>query len=132
MLLCLQKAYCMKSFNTLVSVLAGLDTPWVKKALRQTSAKPGIWESRMLRDLQQWATNEDDFKHIRQAIETLAEAKPVPTSTSTAQGDAGAGDDKTASSSRSRAPSELKPPQPPACVPFFGAFYLRILCEVLC
>ena len=102
-----------------MAILAGLDDDWTKKALRQANVKPGMWENRMLQDLQDWSTNEGDFIYIRQTVEALSETKPV-----VAQSTDGsvAGDPQSANASRSRAASELKPPPPPACVPFFGAF----------
>ncbi|KAJ3527983.1 hypothetical protein NM688_g8053 [Phlebia brevispora] len=118
------KSYSSKSFNALVAILAGLDNHWVKRALHQAGAKLGIWETRMLRDLQQWCTSDDDFRHIRQTVEALSEAKSVVAAsqdTSTPNGDP-----QTTSSSRSRAASELKPPQPPACVPFFGIYLSQL------
>lgn len=111
------KAYSLKNFNSLVAILAGLDSQWVKKALRQSNAKPGIWENRMLRDLQQWATSEGDFKHIRTTIDNLAEAKPK-----TSMAGDPAHPPETQSAARSRAASEGKPPPPPACIPFFGVY----------
>lgn len=107
----------MKSFNTLVAILAGLDSPWVKQALRQSNAKLGIWENRMLRDLQQWATSEDDFKHIRSTIEALIEAKSGTAVSTDAYNHS---TESNSSTSRSRATSELKAPAPPSCIPFFG------------
>ena len=119
-----QKAYCSKNFNTLVAILAGLDSHCVKRALQQAGVKPGIWESRMLRDLQQWSTSDDDFRHIRQTVEALSEAKSVVAASQ--ESSASGGDPQANNSARSRAASELRPPQPPpACVPFFGAFYVR-------
>lgn len=112
----------MRSFHTLVAVLAGLDSPWVKRALRQSHAKIGIWENRMLRDLQQWSSSEDDFKHIRHTVEALAEAKSTTVRTSDASN---LSTDGQSSNSRSRATSELKPPPPAGCIPFFGTYKRR-------
>lgn len=76
-----------------------------------------MWENRMLRDLQQWTTNEGDFKHIRQTIEALAESKP----TNAASPDGSTiGNEGQPSTTRSRATSEGKPPAPSGCIPFFG------------
>lgn len=108
----------LKNYHLLVAVLGGLDSTWVQKALKQTqSKKPGIWESRMLRDLRQWSTSQDDFKHIRQTVDALAEAK---TRTAGSPDPSTSGIDGQVTTSRSRAASEGKPPSPPACVPFFG------------
>ncbi|EKM52709.1 uncharacterized protein PHACADRAFT_261303 [Phanerochaete carnosa HHB-10118-sp] len=109
------KAYSLRNFNALVAILAGLDSHWVKRALRQSNDKPGIWESRMLRDLQQWTTSDGDFKHIRTTIDSLAEAKPGSPDSATPNAE-------TQSATRSRAASEGNPPTPPACIPFFGVY----------
>lgn len=114
----MQKAYNLRNFNTLVAILAGLDSHWVKDALRQSNAKLGMWENRMLRDLQQWTTSEGNFKHIRQTIEALAESK----STNVASPDGSTmGTEGLPSTSRSRATSEGKLPALRGCIPFFGA-----------
>ncbi|GJE92944.1 ras GEF domain-containing protein [Phanerochaete sordida] len=110
------KAYSLKNFSTLVAILSGLDSQWVKKALRQSNAKPGIWESRMLRDLLQWTTSDGDFKHIRSTIDNLSQAKPRSST------DATNTSAEAQSTARSRAASEGKPPAPPACIPFFGVY----------
>ena len=103
-----------------MAILSGLGSDWVKKALRQSNVKPGIWESRMLRDLQQWTTSEGDFKHIRSTVDALAEAKPARTTMSPEATNLST--DGLATTSRSRAASEGKPPPPPSCIPFFGEF----------
>ena len=112
----------MRNFHTLVAVLAGLDSQWVKRALRQSHAKIGIWENRMLRDLQQWASSEDDFKYIRHTVQALAEAKSTTAGTSEASN---LSTDGQSSNPRSRAASELKPPPPAGCIPFFGTHEVR-------
>ncbi|KAI9060140.1 ras GEF [Trametes sanguinea] len=72
------KAYCIKNFNALVAIIAGLRSEWVDKAKRQAFNKVGAWENRMLRDLTAWTSPAGDFKLIRQTVDALAEAKSMP------------------------------------------------------
>ncbi|KAI0339067.1 ras GEF [Trametopsis cervina] len=118
------KAYTLKNYHLLIAVLAGLDSVWVQKALKQTQAKkPGIWESRMLRDLHEWSTNQEDFKHIRNTVDALAEAKTrIVGSPESSQ----AGAASQSSTSRGRAASEGKAPATPSCVPFFGVYLSQL------
>lgn len=113
------KAYIYKNFNTLVAILAAVDSQWIQKAIRQSGTKLGIWENRMLRDLQHWSTSDGDFKYIRQAIAAAAEAK----ANNAASPDGSTlGVEGQGPTSRSRATSEGKPPPPVGCVPFFGVY----------
>lgn len=113
----MQKAYCLKNFNALVAIIAGLRSEWVAKAKQQAFNKVGAWESRMLRDLTEWTSAAGDFKHIRQTVDSLAEAKTMPVGPSDSTTKNGDGQTPTG---RSRAASDSKPPTPPACIPFFG------------
>lgn len=78
----------------------------------------------MHHDLRQWCTSQDDFKHIRAAVEALVEAKsravgsPEPSQQDTSE--------PQSATSRARAASEGKPPTPPSCVPFFGTCLLSL------
>ncbi|KAI0651209.1 hypothetical protein C8Q79DRAFT_19739 [Trametes meyenii] len=117
------KAYCLKNFNALVAIIAGLRSEWVAKAKQQAFNKVGAWESRMLRDLNEWTSAAGDFKHIRQTVDSLAEAKSMP---SGSQDTGGKGSDGQAAGGRSRAASDSKPPIPPACIPFFGVYLAQL------
>ena len=118
-----QKAYLLKNFNALVAIIAGLKSDWVAKA-KQQAFKIGTWEARMLRDLSDWTSSVGDFKHIRQTVDSLVEAK------SSAQEGPVKSADGQAQTTRSRAASDSKPPQDPACIPFFGSCRFRG-CSVL-
>nr|VWO96952.1 Guanyl nucleotide exchange factor Sql2 [Ganoderma boninense] len=80
------KAYLLRNFNALVAIITGLKSGWVAKAKQQAFTKIGTWEARMLRDLTAWTSSVGDFKHIRQTVDSLVEAKssaqegPVKTS----------------------------------------------------
>ena len=115
-----QKAYVMKNFTALVAIIAGLRSEWVAKAKQQAFSKIGTWEARMLRDLTDWTASAGDFKHIRQTVDALVEARG-----SGAQDGAGkVSADGQAATTRSRAASDSKPPTDPVCIPFFGAWAL--------
>ena len=104
----------MKNFNALVAIITGLKSEWVTKARRQAFTKIGTWEARVLRDLTDWTSSAGDFKHIRQTVDSLVEAK------SSAQEGPVKSTDSQTQTTRSRAASDTRPPQDPACIPFFG------------
>lgn len=117
----LQKAYLQDSFATLVAVISGLTSDWVKKAMRRSWSRVGIWEMRVLEDLKAFTTSDDDFRYIRRAITAIADAKPL---------NAGAHDDSTTSTgptdgissgSKSKTNPDGKPAVPTSCIPFLGA-----------
>ncbi|KAI8990426.1 hypothetical protein BD414DRAFT_437955 [Trametes punicea] len=117
------KAYCLKNFNALVAVIAGLRSEWVAKAKQQAFNKIGAWESRMLRDLKEWTSPVGDFRHIRQTVDALVEAKTMPVGPQDSTSKNG---DGPAAIGRSRAASDSKPPTPPACIPFFGVYLAQV------
>ena len=111
-----QKAYLLRNFNALVAIITGLKSDWVAKAKQQAFTKIGTWEARMLRDLTAWTSSVGDFKHIRQTVDSLVEAK-----SSAQEGPVKSADGQT-QTTRSRAASDSKPPQDLACIPFFGSY----------
>ncbi|TBU39177.1 ras GEF [Dichomitus squalens] len=114
------KAYLMKNFNALVAIITGLKSEWVTKARRQAFSKIGTWEARVLRDLTDWTSSAGDFKHIRQTVDSLVEAK------SSAQEGPVKSADGQVQTTRSRAASDTRPPQDPACIPFFGVYLAQV------
>ena len=112
-----QKAYVMKNFTALVAIIAGLRSEWVAKAKQQAFSKIGTWEARMLRDLTDWTASAGDFKHIRQTVDALVEARSSTQDTSMNPMKSA---DGAAATTRGRAASDSKPPSDPACIPFFG------------
>ncbi|PCH43076.1 ras GEF [Wolfiporia cocos MD-104 SS10] len=115
------KAYELKNFNTLVAIVAGLLSHWVKKAMQQCPERLRLHDRRILDDLTSWTSKRGHFMYIRHTVEALTEAKPIevnPQDVSTAGADA--------QPARSRATSECKPPSAPACVPFFGVYVSQL------
>lgn len=100
----------------LVAIIAGLRGEWTQKAMRQGQGRLGIWETRMLQDLTVWTTSDGHFKHIRQTVDALVEAKTV----SNLQDSSNVSTDGQSSGTRSRATSDGKPPAPSTCIPFLG------------
>ncbi|RPD63301.1 ras GEF [Lentinus tigrinus ALCF2SS1-6] len=114
------KAYLMKNFTALVAIIAGLRSEWVAKAKQQAFSKIGTWEARMLRDLTDWTASAGDFKHIRQTVDSLVEAR------SSTQDSSMKSTDGSAATTRSRAASDSKPPSDPTCIPFFGVYLAQL------
>jgi hypothetical protein len=106
-----QKAFELNNFNAVVAIITGLQSEWVARAMRRSWGRVGIWETRMLNSLKAFAANADDFRHVRKAIDRIADAKPLDVNAhasvvSGADGQLGKG--KAAES------------KPLACVPFMG------------
>lgn len=72
------------------------------------SARIGIFEARVLKDLKQFTSSVDNFRFIRQATDAIAESKPVETSASSVV--SGEGKGKHAERPQAQA----------ACIPFIG------------
>ena len=89
-----QKAYTQNNFATLVALITGLSDEWVKRAMRRSWGRVGIWENRVFEDLKAFITSENDFRYIRKAIAAIADAKPIG---------AGNHDDSTTSTSHTDA-----------------------------
>ena len=77
----------------------------------------GNFEARMYRDLKQFTANTDDFKFMRQVVDSIVDAKPLETNSHSASVVSGSGTDSL--SGKSRAGSEHRPATT-ACIPFIG------------
>jgi hypothetical protein len=77
-----------------------------------------MWETRVLRDLKAYCTNADDFRHIRQAVDLIADTKPADGQSHATSAISTSGTD--GQSNKSKAGSEAKLPPCSACVPFIG------------
>ncbi|KDQ23918.1 hypothetical protein PLEOSDRAFT_1086297 [Pleurotus ostreatus PC15] len=97
------KSYELSSFHTLVAIMAGLENPWTQMAMKRSWSRVGMYELRIYEDLKVWTTPDDDFKYMRNTIESIADNKPADTSTHAASVTSGGG------TNRSKAGSESKP-----------------------
>ncbi|KAF9074396.1 ras guanine nucleotide exchange factor domain-containing protein [Rhodocollybia butyracea] len=108
------KSYQRSSFNTLVAIMTGLQSDWVKKAMRKSMHRLAVWDNRLLNDFKVFTSSEDNFRHIRSAIDAINDAKPLET-TSRAPSVANSGGNATD-----------KTTAPTACVPFIGAYLSQL------
>ena len=76
----------------------------------------GSSETRMFRDLKQFTANIDDFKFMRQVVDSIVDAKPVGTNSHPASV-------SDSQSGKSKAGSEARSVIPSACIPFIGRSY---------
>lgn len=113
----LQKSYDFKNFTSLVAIVTALQSEWVKTSMgRPAWNRIGTFEARAFRDLKAFISSADDFKFIRQQIETVIEAKQIDTTTS----------HTSVASAGGTTNSEHKPTAPPSCIPFIGKLLLNI------
>jgi GDP/GTP exchange factor required for growth at low temperature len=114
----LQRSYCLSNFNSLTAIIVALQNDWVVRAMR----RPG-WnristkEARMYRDLKQFTANIDDFKFMRQVVDSIVDVEPLDTNShpTSVVSDSQSGKSRTGSENRAGMPS--------ACIPFIGAIY---------
>ena len=111
----LQRSYCLSNFNSLTAIIVALQNDWVVRAMR----RPG-WnrintkEARMYKDLKQFTANIDDFKFMRQVVDSIVDVEPLDTNShpTSVVSDSQSGKSKTGSENR-----------PSACIPFIGMIY---------
>lgn len=109
----------MYNFGTLVAIIAALQSDWVTKAMQRPGwNRVGIWENRMFKDLKAFATNSEDFKHIRTTVAAIVDVKPLDANTHAASVVSGGTDGQ---SGKGKITSEW-PAIPSACIPFIGQF----------
>ncbi|KAJ7585243.1 hypothetical protein C8J56DRAFT_789163 [Mycena floridula] len=117
------KSYLLQNFNTVVAISSALRSDWVTAAMGRHWSRVGQWESRILNDLKQWTSSDDNFKHIHTSVSAIMESKPVepgPRSASVvSSGDNQSGRHRAASDSKSIV-------QSPACVPFIGIYLSQL------
>ena len=114
----LQRSYCLSNFNSLTAIIVALQNDWVARAMR----RPG-WnristkEARMYKDLKQFTANIDDFKFMRQVVDSIVDVEPLDTNShpTSVISDSQSG--------KSRTGSENRPGMPSACIPFIGTIY---------
>ncbi|TFY70764.1 hypothetical protein EVG20_g2242, partial [Dentipellis fragilis] len=115
------KCYTFNNFATLVAIIAGLHTDWVQKAMHKSWHRVNVYNVRMLKDLAQFVDSNDDFVHMRNAVDAMADWKPAgpPSVSEDVASNKG-------STTKSKAGSEPKPQKPPACVPFLGIYLSQL------
>ncbi|KAI6021914.1 ras guanine nucleotide exchange factor domain-containing protein [Pisolithus marmoratus] len=109
------------NFHTVATILAGLLSEWVKKAIYRQWHRVGPWEMQIFQKLSQFVTPADNFKAMHQAVRAVVDAKPM---------DARSHASTIMSGSTSESHSKAKHGNdnvPSACVPFIG-IYLSQLC----
>ncbi|EAU87807.1 hypothetical protein CC1G_09426 [Coprinopsis cinerea okayama7 len=120
------KSYELSNFNSLVAIITGLQSDWVNKVMRKVSwSKVGTFETRVFRNLKTFVSSADGFAHIRRAVESIVDAKPMESSShasSIISGSTGTEGQQT----RSRSGTDSKPPVPTACVPFIGVYLAQL------
>ncbi|KAK0457166.1 uncharacterized protein EV420DRAFT_1749027 [Desarmillaria tabescens] len=71
------KSYEMGSYNTVVAIVSALQSPWVKRAMKRRWESLSHQDKRTFDDLKTWTTSDDNFRHIRHAVDTIVDAKPI-------------------------------------------------------
>ena len=110
----LQKLYERGAFNTLISLLAGLRSEWVARAVGKRWEKLSSSDARVYRDLRLVTHSSGDFRFLRQEVEAAIEAEPIsanPRDSSAAGSDA---------SQMGKGKGEGKIQPRTACIPFLG------------
>lgn len=110
----------MANFSTLVAIIAALQSEWVTKAMRKSAwNRVGLWENRMFKDLKIFTTNSEDFKYIRQVVESIVDAKPLDANTHAASVVSGGADTQPGKAKTDRQAMSS------VCIPFIGLFFLH-------
>lgn len=93
--------------------------------MRRLWGRVGMWETRIFTDLKQWTTNADNFKHIRQTVDAIVDAKPLDTGSHAASVVSGGATDGQSGKNRGAAEHRASA-VPPVCVPFIGMSCRRL------
>jgi hypothetical protein len=109
-----KKCYDLKSFSTLVAIVAGLRSEWVSRAMKRGWERVNVYNLRMLKDLTSFTDPADEFVHIRKAVSHLTDPKLAT------------GASEEAASVRSSTRGRLTDGKPPTGVPFLGVSSLSI------
>ncbi|PBK69541.1 ras GEF [Armillaria solidipes] len=142
------KSYEMGSYNTVVAIVSALQSPWVKRATKRKWDNLSHQDKRTFDDLKLWTTSNSNFMHIRRAVDTIVDAKPIEPSSHapsivsggvgttngtahTANGDRASGTSTKARpthSTQNSTSSSAKQADITECIPFIG-IYLSQLTE---
>ncbi|KAK0189524.1 hypothetical protein F5146DRAFT_629373 [Armillaria mellea] len=71
------KSYEMGSYNTVVAIVSALQSAWVKRATKRKWDSLSHQDKRTFDDLKLWTTSNSNFMHIRRAVDTIVDAKPI-------------------------------------------------------
>ena len=102
----------MNNFHALAAIVTGLSHELVYKSLGRYWSRITRREHRMFTNFQQFIANVDDFKFMRNAVDSIVQAKPLEDSSHPPSVVSGG--------TESKHKSEQKPVTPPACIPFIG------------
>ncbi|KDR78279.1 hypothetical protein GALMADRAFT_245373 [Galerina marginata CBS 339.88] len=117
------KSYSLSNFNTLTAIITALQNEWVTRAMRKPGwSRIGTFENRMFRDLKQFTKPDDNFKFMRQVVDSIVDAKPLETS-SHAPSVVSGGDSQNG---KGKANSDIRPSVPSACIPFIGIYLSQL------
>ncbi|THH06581.1 hypothetical protein EW145_g3988 [Phellinidium pouzarii] len=121
------KAYTHNNFATLVAIISGLSNDWVRKAMKRSWSRVGIWEIRVFEDLKAFCTSEEDFRYIRRAIAAIVDAKPLTASSQDNAVTTSTGPtDGLSSGNKSKSTADGKVVVPSSCVPFIGVYLSQL------
>lgn len=79
-----------------------------------------MFENRMFRDLKQFTTPNDNFKFMRQVVDSIVDAKPLEGHHSHTPSVVSGGDSQNG---KGKVNSESRPAVPSACIPFIGVLW---------
>ena len=94
----------MNNYSSLVAIIAGLNSEWVKRALGINKSRMSSINQKILSRLSAFASPKNDFMHIRSAVASMAEMKPGPSD----------------QASSTKGSAKGKEPQQSGCIPFLG------------
>ncbi|PPQ80324.1 hypothetical protein CVT25_003607 [Psilocybe cyanescens] len=117
------KCYSLSNFNTLTAIIMALKGDWVARAMKKQGwNRIGVFEARVFKDLKLFITVADNFKFMRQIVDSIVDAKPLEGSSHAASVISG-GDSQ---SGKGKGTSDNRPSVPTACIPFIGIYLSQI------
>ncbi len=102
----------MNNFHAMAAIVTGLSHELVYKSLGRHWSRISRREHRMFTNFQQFIGNVDDFKFMRNAVDSIVQAKPMEDSSHPPSVVSGG--------TESKHKSEQRSVTPPACIPFIG------------
>jgi GDP/GTP exchange factor required for growth at low temperature len=115
----------VSNFQSLTAIIAGLQSDWVTTAMR----KPGWgrlsdFETRIFSDLKQLTSKQDDFRIMRQVVESTVDSKPLDSNSRTPSVISGSAKDSLSGKTK-RGSGSSRPAGPSTCIPFIGILLPR-------